>query len=261
MENIRVGFIGYGNMAQAIIQGLLRVKAVANNAIYVSSAHYDQLTIKTIGLDINACKTNVEVVEKSDLIVIAVKPNIVETVIEEIKGVATNKIFVNVAAGYNYEKMKLIAKNLDCICTIPNLAVMVNEGITICEDKHSLDVIQLATFKKLFAKLGSLEFVNESQLSIAGTISGCAPAFTMMYVEALADAGVQFGLTREQAYRLASQMVVGSGKMQLETKIHPAQIKDMVCSPCGTTIKGVNSLEKDGFKGSVVKCIETIEER
>lgn len=259
MENIKVGFIGYGNMAQAIIQGLLKAKAVANAAIYVSSAHYDQLTIKTIGLDINPCKSNQEVVEKSDLIVLAVKPNIIENVVEEIKGLVANKIIVNVAAGYNYDKMKQIAKNFHCICTIPNLAVIAKEGIIVCEDKHSLDVIQLATFKKLFSKIGSLEFVASKQLSIAGTISGCAPAFTMMYVEALADAGVQFGLTRDQAYRLASQMIVGAGKMQLDTQLHPAQLKDMVCSPQGTTIKGVNSLEKDGFKGAIVHCIEAVE--
>ncbi|MCI5774741.1 MAG: pyrroline-5-carboxylate reductase [Erysipelotrichaceae bacterium] len=259
MENLKVGFIGYGNMAQAMVQGLKAANAIEANAIYVSSAHYDQLTIKTIGMDVNPCKTNQEVAEKSDLIVLAVKPNLIEQVVEEIKGLVNNKIVVSVAAGYTYDKMKTIAKNMHCICTIPNLAVMAKEGIIICEDKHSLDVIQLATFKKLFSKIGSLEFVSAKNLSIAGTISGCAPAFTMMYVEALADAGVAYGLTREQAYRLASQMIVGAGKMQLATKLHPAQLKDMVCSPGGTTIKGVNALNKEGFKGAIVKSIEAIE--
>ena len=112
----------------------------------------------------------------------------------------------------------------------------------------------------LFQKISLIEFVDSVHLSSAGTLSGCTPALTAMYLEALGDAGVKYGISREAAYRMAAQMIVGTGKLYLETGTHPGAMKDMVCSPGGTTIRGVSALEKRGFRGTVIDAIDAIEE-
>ena len=111
----------------------------------------------------------------------------------------------------------------------------------------------------LFSKIALIEVVDTKHFSIAGTIAGCTPAFTAMYLEALGDAGVKYGLTRTQSYRLAAKMIEGTGALYLSEAKHPGELKDAVCSPGGTTIKGVASLEKDGFRGVIINAIDAIE--
>ena len=132
-------------------------------------------------------------------------------------------------------------------------------GVIACEQRHSLADEELEAFENLFGQIALIEWVDGKLLSTASSIAGCGPAFAAMFLESLGDAGVKHGLPRATAYRLAAQMMMGTAKLHLETGTHPGAMKDAVCSPGGTTIKGVAALEKDGFRGCVIDAIDAIE--
>lgn len=259
-EQINIGFIGYGNMAQAIAKGLIGAKVCASGQIFACAGHYDKLCKNAEELGINAVKTAKELVGKVDFVILAVKPHQIESVTRPVVNELEHKVVISIAAGYTFEDYeRLLNPGTHHISTIPNTPVSVGEGILVCEEKHSLSQEEFNLFKKLFSKIALVELVDSSQLSIAGTVSGCAPAYTAMYLEALADAGVKHGLARKTAYRLAAKMITGTGRLYLENETHPGIMKDAICSPGGTTIKGVASLEESGFRGAVIKAIDTVE--
>lgn len=260
IENTKIGFIGFGNMAKAIAEGLIIKNVVKPNQIYACARNWDNLCKSTEENGINACKTSQELVNESDIVIIAVKPNVIPSIIEPIKEDLKNKIVVSVAAGYTFDKYEeLLLPGTAHLSTIPNTPVSIGEGIIVAEKRHSLSDKQHKLIDDIFSKIALLEFVDSNQLSIAGTISGCGPAFASMFIEALSDAAVKHGLTREASYKLASQMILGTGKLQIETGQHPGAMKDTVCSPGGTTILGVTKLEKKGFRGAIVDAIDAIE--
>ncbi|MCU9813281.1 MULTISPECIES: pyrroline-5-carboxylate reductase [Paraclostridium] len=262
IANTKIGFIGFGNMAKALAEGLIIKNVVKPNQIYACARNWDNLCKSTQANGINACKTSQELVNESDIVIIAVKPNVIPSIIEPIKENLKNKIVVSVAAGYTFEKYEeLLLPETSHLSTIPNTPVSIGEGIIVAENRHSLSESECELVEELFSKIALLEFVDTHQLSIAGTISGCGPAFASMFIEALSDAAVKHGLTREASYKLASQMVLGTGKLQIETGKHPGAMKDAVCSPGGTTILGVTTLEKKGFRGAIVDAIDAIEEK
>ena len=137
--------------------------------------------------------------------------------------------------------------------------IAVGAGVIACEQRHSLTDEELEAFENLFGRIALIEWVDGKLLSTASSIAGCGPAFAAMFLESLGDAGVKHGLPRATAYRLAAQMMMGTAKLHLETGTHPGAMKDAVCSPGGTTIKGVAALEKDGFRGCVIDAIDAIE--
>ena len=137
--------------------------------------------------------------------------------------------------------------------------IAVGAGVIACEQRHSLADEELEAFENLFGQIALIEWVDGKLLSTASSIAGCGPAFAAMFLESLGDAGVKHGLPRATAYRLAAQMMMGTAKLHLETGTHPGAMKDAVCSPGGTTIKGVAALEKDGFRGCVIDAIDAIE--
>ena len=175
------------------------------------------------------------------------------------KDILKDKVLVSVAAGWLFEKYEgILAPGTHHISTLPNTPVSIGEGIIVCERQHSLTKEEYELFQRLFAPIGMLQPVDTKQFGIAGTISGCGPAFAAMFIEALADAAVLHGLPRELSYGLASQMIAGTGKLQRVTKAHPGAMKDAVCSPGGTTIVGVAALERDGFRSAVIDAVDRI---
>ena len=260
MENTKIGFIGFGNMAQAMAKGLLHTAACEGAQIYACAGSFDKLKKTAAALGIQARETPKEVAERSDFIVIALKPYMVEAVIAPIADLLENKVVVSVVAGYNFEKYEQILKSgTHHISTIPNTPIEVGAGIMVCEQKHSLDAQELAQFRQIFGKTALIEMVPTEHVSIYSTLGGCTPAFTAMYMEALGDAGVVHGASRDIAYRIVAQMLCGTGKLYLESANHPGAMKDAVCSPGGTTIKGVAALEKGGFRSAVIEAIDAVE--
>lgn len=258
----RLGFIGYGNMAQAIVAGLLRAGACPPSRICACAKDFDKLSKNAHRDKIMAFERPEDVVAHSDWIILAVKPHQIKTVLSPIAHLLTDKPILSIAAGYSFDHYQtLLGTGARHISTIPNTPIAICEGILVCEERHSLTPEEYRSFLELFSKVALIEVVDSAHLSIAGTLSGCTPAFTAIYLEALADAGVKHGLSRSSAYRMAAKMLCGTGALYLENREHPAVMKDTVCSPGGTTICGIASLEKNAFRGTVIEAVDAIENR
>lgn len=256
-----VGFIGYGNMAQAIAKGLTKSGVNASN-IVACAAHYEKLERNCSLLGIRPMHSALEVCQVSDVIIIAIKPHLIESVLLPLSDLIVKRgiAIISVAAGWNLERYKEVlgnAANVQCI--IPNTPIAVCNGVTLAESTNSLTKEQIKMFNALFEPISLIEYVDAKDMDIAMCVSSCAPAFTSMYMEALADAGVKYGLKRDCAYRLAAKMIEGVGALYMDSRMHPGEMKDSVCSPGGTTIRGVAELESRGFRGDVIAAIDAIE--
>lgn len=259
---MKIGFIGFGNMGQALAKGLAFKEAVKPQDIYASDNNWDKLYNSTKDYGFNPCKNANELVSNVDIVVIAVKPNVVETVVEEIKGDLHDKILISVVVNYHFEDYeKILEPGSHHLSILPNTPVSMGEGAIVYENKHSLTDDELNSFIDIFSKIALVQEVETKDLGIAGVITGCGPAFASMFIEALSDGAVKHGLSRDLSYKLASQMLAGTAKLQLETSQHPGVMKDQVCSPGGTTIVGVTSLEASGFRSAVIKAIDEIQEK
>ena len=205
---------------------------------------------------IQCCNSESELVDKVDLVVMAVKPNIVEEVIAKIKNNMINKAVISIVAGYNNDKYnELLLPATRHLTIMPNTPALVLNGMTLFEKENSLTKEELEFARAMFSSIGEVVILPGYQMKAGGSISGCGPAFVYMFIEAMADGGVSLGLPRD-AYKLASQTLIGSGMMQKETELHPGILKDQVCSPGGITIKGVETLEENGFRNAVFKAIK-----
>ena len=254
--NWKMGVIGFGNMAQAMIGGWIKSGAIDKNDVYVCAAHYDKLCRSAEKYGVHPCRTIAEVCEKSDMILLAIKPYQMEKVIPEVKEMLKDKVVVSVVSSWMFDRMEtVLCEGTHHISTCPNTPVAVCEGIIIVQDKHSLSDDEYTTLMNLLNKIALVEVMDEQHIGIGGTLSGATPAYAAMFIEALGDAGVKHGLTRAQAYRLAAKMIQGTGKLYLEEGNHPGAMKDAVCSPGGITITGVEALEKNGFRFAVMDAI------
>lgn len=260
-ENIKIGFVGYGNMGQAMATGWVTKGAINPKNIYASARDFKKLQGNCAQIGIQAVESSERLVQEVDLVILAVKPYQIEAVVTPIKEILQDKIILSVAAGFTYAMFeKILLKGTAHISSIPNTPVSIGEGITIIEEKHSLSKQEFEILNHLLEKLGFVQKIETAQLDTAATLAGCGPAFASLFIEALADGAVKYGLSRQDAYQLASQMITGTGKMQLETKEHPGVLKDQVTSPGGTTIKGVAALEENKFRHAVIAAFDAIEE-
>jgi pyrroline-5-carboxylate reductase len=259
-DDLTVGFIGFGNMAQAIADGLLRADAVDPARLCACAKHPDKLAQSCQARGMRALADARAVAEASDVVFVAVKPYLVEEVCAPVADALAGKVVVSVAAGMTFDRYEdILAPGTHHVSTIPNTPVAVNEGVWTCEARHSLDEGEFALVRDLLATTGRVVEMDSKLLGIAGTVTGCGPAFVAMVIEALGDAAVKYGVPRATAYELAAQMVAGAGKLAVETGQHPGALKDAVCSPGGTTIRGVAALEEHGLRNALIKAIDAIE--
>lgn len=255
----KIGFIGMGNMASAIVGGCITSGCVSPQDIYGYDIDANKLAAVYQQYHINSTvkQTVVDLVKQVEIIVLAIKPNVVESVIDTIKEVLDDKAIVSIVAGYDFEKYeKLLPKTTRHISVMPNTPALVQQGMTLFEETNSLTKEELQYVKSIFSSFGKVAVLPSDQMKAGGAISGCGPAFVYMMLEALADGGVMQGLPREVAYKLASQTLIGAGMMQQKTNIHPGVLKDNVCSPGGITIKGVKELEDHNFRAAIIAAIE-----
>lgn len=266
-DSTTIGFIGFGNMGQAIAHGLIESGTVGADQIVACAAHYDKLVASTKAIGARAVHDPIEVAAAADVIIVAIKPYQVEAVMKPVVQTLVNesKFVVSIAAGWTLEKFqRMLGEMSELIhvqCTIPNTPMAVGKGVLVTEDVDTLTPEQRNRFEALFGSIALIERVDTAHMGIAMCIAGCAPAFTEMYMEALGDAGVKYGLQRATAYRLAAKMIEGVGALYMSEGEHPGAMKDAVCSPGGTTIKGVASLEESAFRGAVIKAVDAIEQR
>ncbi len=259
---MKLGFIGLGNMGRAICSGLIDSGAVSAGDVCGYAPHADRLNAYAAETGIAACANARAVCENSETVIIAVKPYIIEGAIADVRDALRGKAVVSVALGYDYERLSaLMSSETRVQFVMPNTPAMVGEGVLLFEDRNSLDADERREIMDLFAHLGAVEELATHLMGIGGAISGCGPAFCAMMIEALADAGVKYGLPRAKAYLLASQTLLGTGRLQIETDMHPGALKDGVCSPAGSTIRGVEALERAGLRAAMLDAVQAVMER
>lgn len=254
----KIGFIGAGNMASAMIGGIVNSKLINSLNIIASDKIDETLNGVKERFNINVTKDSKEVVKFSDIIIVAVKPNVYDMVLEEVKEyINDKKIIVTIAAGKSIKNVEdVIGQDKKIIRTMPNTPALVNEGMSaLCHNKN-IEGNELEEVKSIFDSFGKSEVVNEDLIDAVIGVSGSSPAYVFMFIEAMSDCAVSYGMTRQQAYKFAAQAVMGSAKMVLESDKHPGELKDRVCSPGGTTIEAVKTLEIEGIRSSVIKGME-----
>lgn len=257
-----IGFIGFGNMAQAMAEGMIARKAVRPEQICACAKNWDKLKANAKRYGICGCESAEEVAQQSDVVIVAVKPYLVEEVLAPILEILREKVLISVAVNVPFETFEgFLLPGTHHLSTLPNTPVAVGEGIILCEERHSLTEEEFGRVKELFSAIALVEVVDAAHMGAAGILSGCGPAFAAMFLEALGDGAVLHGLQRDLAYKLASQMAAGTGKLQLATGRHPGAMKDGVCSPGGTTIAGVAALEKQGFRSAVIEAVDAVWKR
>lgn len=259
---MKLGFIGFGNMARALADGFVRTGALEPHRIGACARNWEKLCRNTEPKGFRPLADVSAVAEFADTVIVAVKPHQVEGVLAPVKEQLAGKIVISVAAGLTFEHYEaILAPGTHHLSTIPNTPVSVGEGIVVCERRHSLTGSEWRQVEALLGHVGLVMPVDTPLLGIAGTICGCGPAFVAMFIEALGDAAVKHGVPRADAYRMASRMIAGTGRLQLESGAHPGLMKDAVCSPGGTTIVGVAELERKGFRSAVIDAVDAIEEK
>lgn len=255
---IKIGFIGTGNMGTPLLKGVIHSGAALPDDIYIFDVDRSKGEALAKETGVRMVKDNIELVRECDYIVLAVKPIYIKQVLEEIKDTFTfEKVLVSIAVGITSKTLKsVLGDDKKIVRTMPNLPVLVGEGMTlVCFDKNLCNG-ERAIVKSLFEGAGKVEELEESLMSEVTALTGSSPAYIFMLIEAMADGAVQQGIPRKIAYKLASQTVLGSAKMVLETGLHPAELKDQVCSPAGTTIEAVQVLEKNGFRYSIMEAMK-----
>lgn len=258
----KIGFVGLGNMGYAIVKGLLKSESSDSIAFFdIDKSKQDDI-VKELG--INLCSNNLDVVKNSKYIVLAIKPQIYNECISDIKNhISNDSIVISIAPGISISDLKqLIDSNIKIVRVMPNTPALVSEGMSVLsfsDDKFSTEEID--DIKNIFKSCGEIEIIEEKLMDAVVPISGSSPAYIYMMIEALADGGVLMGLPRKLSYKLASQTVLGSAKMVLETGQHPGELKDNVCSPGGTTIEAVATLEAKGFRSAVIDAMMSAYEK
>lgn len=253
----KIGFIGMGNMGTAIMKGLL--KTYAPEELLFTSAHEEKMEAITKETGVPHEATNAACAEKVKYLILAVKPQVLPKVFAEIKDVIQkDQVVISIAAGYSIADLKEgLGENARIVRSMPNTPAMVGEGMTgVSYDASLFTDEEKAAIDSFFTSFGKMEKVEETLMDVVGSVSGCSPAYVYMFIEALADGCVKNGLPRQTAYKMAAQAVLGSAKMVLETGKHPGELKDMVCSPGGTTIEGVAALEEGGFRSAIIKACD-----
>lgn len=253
-----IGFIGSGNMAQAMIGSIIKSKLVPKEKIIASEIYAPLREMVEKKYNIRTTIDNKEVVSEADFIILAVKPNVYELVLNEIKDhIKAGSIVIGIGAGISLSFLKNhLNASTKAIKAMPNTPAMVGEGMTAISMRDKFTEEEMTEILSILNSFGKTEIVEEYLMDGVTAVSGSSPAYVFMMIEAMADAAVLEGIPRSQAYTMAAQAVMGSAKMVLDTGMHPGQLKDNVCSPGGTTIEAVASLEKTGFRSSIMEAMK-----
>ena len=256
---MKIGIFGAGQMGGAMIKGWVNSKKIIPSDILVKGGKGQ--TAKNLQKDISFLMTN-ELSEFNhvDIIFLALNTPLINSTLKSLTSTLNKDIpIVSVSAGVPLSEMQLIVgENYPIAQAIPNTPVQINQGIIGIVFPELIKPEDKKIILDSLNYLGLVEEITPEKIDIFGTIAGCGPAFVDVFIESLGDAGVLHGLNRELAYKVAAKMMSGSANLLLETKKHPAELKDEVTSPGGTTIKGVTTLEKEGFRNAVIEGINSI---
>lgn len=255
----KTGFIGAGNMGSAIINAMIKSGNFVSTDITVTDTVINP-NIEKLGVKIAKLEDNVIA---NDVVIFAVKPAQLPDVLNAVKNTAgyENKLYVSIAAGVKTESILSVLGNVALIRVMPNICLTAGEGMSVICTAGKASDKDVAFVNEIFASGGKVTVVSESAIDACTAINGSGPAYVFMFIEAMADAAVKQGIDRKTAYLLASQTVLGSAALQLDTGLHPGVLKDMVCSPGGTTIEAVEVLEQTGLRASVMAAVDACAEK
>lgn len=256
---MKLGFIGCGNMAGAIMGGIIKNGFLKPEEIIGADVFEAGREKVKAAYGIHVTADNLEVAGSAQTLVLAVKPQFYEAVITEIKDVVTEDMLViTIAPGktLNWLEEKF-GKPVKIVRTMPNTPAMVLEGMTAACPNEYVSKEEQDYASRLLGCFGNVEIVPERLIDAVVAVSGSSPAYVFMMIEAMADAAVSEGMPRPQAYKFAAQAVMGSAKMVLDLGKHPGELKDMVCSPAGTTIEAVRVLEERGFRSALIEAMKS----
>jgi pyrroline-5-carboxylate reductase len=259
----KITFVGAGNMGEAILRGMLGAGLVEPEQLWAGERREARRVELRDRYGINAIEDNSRAVSGASVIVLAVKPQIFEKVLDEIgPAVSEDALIISVAAGKAISMMEgRLGAEARVVRSMPNVACTVGQGATALAAGRNVTEADLELAKQIFDSVGMTVVLDEGQLDAVTGLSGSGPAYVFMFVEALADAGVKVGLSRWDAHALACQTVMGAAKLVIESKEHPGRLKDMVCSPGGTAIAAVHTLEQGGLRTTLINAVEVAAKR
>lgn len=261
---MKLGIIGAGNMATAIVHGLLHESILDRDQIMLSARSLDRLLHFQTKYDLSISTQNLDIVEFSDVLLLAVKPIHFPTVVNEIRDrvIAEQKTVISIAAGISLNDLQeLFGTNVPLIRVMPNINATVFASTTALCANELVDDVTFAAVNTLFGSLGKTFVIEEQQMSTFIAIAGSAPAYAYLFVDALAQGALKHGMSKAQALDIAAQTLLGSAKMILETEKHPRVLMDQVSSPGGTTIAAIASLEANGFVATIIDAVDACIEK
>ena len=261
---MKIGFIGSGNMGSAILGGVVSAGIVDSSDVIVTDTDTKKAAAMAEKYNVKQGLSNELVTGTADILFLCVKPQVLYSLIDQIKeSVRKETVIVSIVAGQSIGRMidAFGIPGLKLVRVMPNTPALVGEGMAAVAPNENVSEEEKAEVLEIFNKLGRAEIVSESLMDIVTAVSGSSPAFVFMFIEAMADAAVRGGMPRDKAYTFAAQSVLGSAKMVLESGKHPGELKDMVCSPAGTTIDAVAVLEEEGMRSAVIKAVKACEEK
>ena len=255
----KIAFIGSGNMGKAIIGGIVKsqLTAASNLHVFDIDSSKSREMAEQFGSTVATSATSAAAV--ADILFIAVKPNVIPALLPELKAhTQPGCIVISIAAGVTLATLEQgLSAGHKIIRVMPNTPALVNCGMSSITPNANITPAELESVLAIFKSFGEAEVVSEYLIHSVVAVSGSAPAYAFMFIEAMADAAVLGGMPRAQAYKFAAQTLLGSAKMVLETGKHPGELKDMVCSPGGTTIEAVKVLEEQGFRAAVINAMQS----
>ncbi len=259
-----VGFIGTGNMGSAIMKGAFQNCFLKPYETFIYDVNEEQVKKITDQFPVRVAQSNMDLARQCDVIILAVKPAYMRNVLAEILKFTHNKRVISIAAGWTMGMlMDILGRDtsVQILRVMPNTPALVGEGYTALCEETTFNRQSIQWAKELFSTLGAVQVLPERLFDAVVAVSGSSPAYVYMLIEAMADGAVRLGMPRKLALQAAAQSVYGAAKMVLSTGEHPSQLRDNVCSPGGTTIDAVYTLEKDGFRAAVIEAMEVCAEK
>ncbi len=254
-----IGFLGAGNMAEALIRGLIQGAHLPASSVMASAPRQERLSTLKERYGIEVTDNNIALAEGAQILVLSVKPQILDRVLLQIgKKISKDTLVVSVAAGISTEAIEhRLRPGTRVVRAMPNTPALVQAGATAIAAGSHADDQDLARARFVFDAVGITVTLDESSMDAVTGLSGSGPAYVFLILEALADAGVKVGLSRRNAQQLAAQTMMGAAKMLLDTDEHPGRLKDMVTSPGGTAIAGLHTLEQGGMRTTLINAVES----
>lgn len=254
---MNLGFIGAGNMASAIIKGIINANYMDAKNINVYDVDTNKLKELNADLKINIMENNEELIAQSDIIILAIKPNMFDKVLKDLKNNFKNKTVVSIAAGLQLEDLENILSKDDAIIRVmPNVNVSINKGVSAITSNENVKQEDINIVMDIFNSVGKAYQMDEKDFRAFTGIAGCSPAYAYLFIDSLARAATKNGIPKDLATEIAAHAVLGSAQKIIESDENPWGLIDQVCSPGGTTIAGLLKLEEEGFMNAIVQCID-----